>query len=744
MDFFAAQPQFNTLSLLDLLKARDQFHPHLLHKANVVGTALGRYLIRKDDPYPTRKEMPSPQTKKNKPPRTLENSEVRDYSWPAILVFVSRWVDEKDFGGDGEYPAYDMLPKTIYLEDGKSVPVCVVKASLVETASPPIDPTNLKFPEKQIAGGYPVNSRVQGVDHIASIGCLLTDGNKIYALTSRHVTGEPGAKLVSRLSGKEVALGLSSEKQIGRLPFEQVYDTWPGKNIFINVDVGLIEIQDQGAWNPSVFGLGQLGPLADLSVYNMTLNLIGCPVRAYGAASGRLSGQIAALFYRYKSVGGFEYVADFLIGSRTKELLSTRPGDSGTIWVVDSEEVEHDLMPIGIQWGGTVLSSETTQFPFALATNLSTVCRELGVELYRARGLAPFEYWGAVGHFSIASYACQLVGNAQLKTLMLANRRRVSFDSGAITMAVNDVTVPDFVPLANVPDKVWKKHPNFAAYGRKGPENPNHYANLDFARNGIQSLDALTPTAAALDPQTWREYYHAVGWNAVSQRGLLPFRVWQIYKKMVEYVTQNKVTEYVAAAGVLAHYVGDACQTLHGSYLTDGDPFRDPDGSPSDPMLGLGEGFGGGVHTAYEKDMLDEHVEELLEGIDGALGTSHGMNLLQGGQNAGFATIELMRRTRARIQPIDLVEAYGALVLADERPTAPEVLWNKFKEQTIASMVDGCRTLAMLWESAWTEGIGNHAPPTQLGTKSKSRLKEIYEDCDFLPSKPLGQIDQHL
>ena len=46
MDILSPTIDFSTLSLLDLVRARDQFHPHLMHKANVVGTAIGRYLIR--------------------------------------------------------------------------------------------------------------------------------------------------------------------------------------------------------------------------------------------------------------------------------------------------------------------------------------------------------------------------------------------------------------------------------------------------------------------------------------------------------------------------------------------------------------------------------------------------------------------------------------------------------------------------------------------------------------------------
>src|SRR5262245_45583837 len=121
MDFLTSDFDFNMLSLEDLLFARDAFHPHLMHKANVVGTAVGRYLIRKTDPYPPRKV---PRESKQLP-RTLENSEVREYSWPCVIVFVSRWAQNDEFGAGRPYDATDFVPKTIYLPDGRRVPVCV-------------------------------------------------------------------------------------------------------------------------------------------------------------------------------------------------------------------------------------------------------------------------------------------------------------------------------------------------------------------------------------------------------------------------------------------------------------------------------------------------------------------------------------------------------------------------------------------------------------------------------------------
>jgi hypothetical protein len=750
MDYFAGNAQFNTLSLPELLKARDQFHPHLMHKANVVGTAVGRYLIRASDPYPggrARADERQTKTSARRPPRTLENSEVRDYSWPCVLVFVSEWVDDKEFGGGGGLRPSDYVPKTIYLEDGQRVPVCLVLAPPVETPLPSPGPEDFKFPDAGLAGGYPVIARVQGAAHIASIGCLLTDGHKIYALTNRHVAGEPDETLTTIVEGQEVPIGRSSTKQLGRLPFEKLYQSWPGKQVYVNMDVGLIELDDQTKWSPSIYGVGRLGPLADLSIYNLTLSLIGCPVRAFGCASGRLYGRIAALFYRYKAVGGFEYVADFLIGSRNTEPLRTRPGDSGTVWVVESEDRRQNLMPIAVQWGGAVFSGESTSLPFALATNLSNVCRELEVDLFRSRDLAAFEYWGPLGHYSIGSFACDQIINANLKILMQANRRRISFEPDDLTVGrVSGLKPTKFVPLANVPDVVLKDAYSQTKYGRASWENPNHYADIDYGTNTVQTLDAQTPTAASLKTKTWRQYYDAVGWTEIRERGLLPFRVWQIYKQMVEAVASGRVAWFVAAAGVLAHYVGDACQPLHGSYLTDGDPFRFKNGKPSSNMLGHGAGYGGGIHSVYETSMLNNNINSLLPGLRNLLKANHGMKLVKGGQRAGFATVELMRRASVLIKPRNLVNTYGDLVKQGQEWKATTVLWSKFGGKSIETIADGYRTLAMLWDSAWAEGGGDQKiAQADLVEIPKQELRDIYEDrVKFVPSMPLDKIDPYL
>jgi len=745
MDFLVGGVPFASLSILDLLHARDQFHAHLIHKANVVGTAIGRYLIRKTDPYPRPDQAPSEvskQKKKKKVARTLENSEVREYSWPCVLVFVDTWLDDESFGSGGEIPASNYIPKTIYMEDGKAVPVCVVYAPRVPAAqAAPID--QLEYPEDQLSGGYPVMTTVQGIEHVASIGCLVTDGHKVYALTNRHVAGSPGEHLQTMRNGQSEKIGFTAALGLGRGDFEELYKPWPGKRVFINLDIGLIEIPDLKKWSTSIYGVGPIGPLAPLSIYNITLNLIGCPVRAHGAMSGRMAGRIAALFYRYKAIGGYEYIADFLIGSRTEEPLPTRHGDSGTVWVVENDRVDHDRMPIAVQWGGTVLGSDAESLPFALATNLSNVCRELDLELYRGgTGDDSFPYWGAVGHYTIGSLACDMVKDETLHELLMNNQDRISFKPAKVDPTVNDIKVPRFVPLADVPDKVWKKPFNEqdTPYGRKGLENPNHYADIDFEDPNGDTLDSLTPTVTSLDPATWRSFYQRVGWTAVSERGLLPFRVWQIYKKMVQFVRDGSIEEFVAAAGILAHYVGDFCQPLHGSYLDDGDPFRNPDGTKAAEKLGHAKGYAHGVHMAYEDDMIDAKYDKIIAYLQ-SLKTPHGMPLITGGQAAGFAVMELMRRTHKAMSPLDIVNEYGKLLKAGKKRTAANSLWTKFGTKTKHVIADGCKTLAMIWESAWLEG---GAPAADTSPIILKHLQNIYEDRDFLPSKALGQIDAFL
>src|SRR6185436_11528361 len=76
---FKNSSRFSSLSLKDLLEARDMFHYHLMNKKNVVATAVGLYRMRKIDP-PDQYPKPTPKA----PRRTLFNSAIRPNSWPCV------------------------------------------------------------------------------------------------------------------------------------------------------------------------------------------------------------------------------------------------------------------------------------------------------------------------------------------------------------------------------------------------------------------------------------------------------------------------------------------------------------------------------------------------------------------------------------------------------------------------------------------------------------------------------------
>jgi hypothetical protein len=745
VDFLSLPENFVLLSLRDLLAARELFHLHLMHKPNVIATAVGRYRIRKSDPLPQENEGADGDVplKHHPVPRTLSNSEVRKYSWPAILVFVKEWIQLDAF----EHPQ-DVVPPAVYMPDGQMVPICVIQVEK-EDLRPEFE-GNYNFPASVMGGGYPVVCDVQGREHIASIGCLTTDGHKTYALTNRHVAGESGARVSAIVGRNKVEIGTTSAVQVTRKLFTELYPGWPGSNVYVDLDVGLIELDDLNQWTTQVYGIGVIGELADLDVSNISLNLIGCPVRAHGAASGDMRGEICALFYRFKSVGGFEYVADVLIGPSGDQPVGTHPGDSGTLWLTDERVDKMGPRPIALQWGGQVfLGDDKLGSAYALATFLSTVCNQLDVTLLRDWELGLPNYWGAVGHYGIATKACGIIRNEKLKQLMNANLERISYQTGDINKKqMMGLSNRAFVPLADVPDMVWKVGPHKRG-GMASPEHANHFADMDRELSlklpqGATLLDICEGKPDNVSVDIWKKYYDAVKkqFPEKESRGLLPFRVWQIYNEMVDAVKAGDVTRFVCAAGIVSHYVGDSCQPLHISYLFNGDPdhpvsavVRDPKTGEKNPgQLPLGHG----VHSAYEDNMVDHHVTEIMTGVDSILRRQQLPKLVSGGHGAAVAVVDLMQQTFKAIAPKDIVADF--VKVQDQKPAAQaEALWKNLGEDTIKVMADGCICLAQIWDSAWTEG-GGDSTIRSLTEIDESSLEKLYQNPNFLPSHTIDTI----
>ena len=738
---------FAHLSLRDLMEAHDLYHAHLSRHPNVVATAIGRYRIRGKDSWPN---DPKPHHH-GKGVRTLENSEVRAYSWPSILVFVSQWEDPAHFA---ERPS-EMVPTTLFLPDGRKVPVCVIEAPKPEATE--IAARNIVFPVNNLGPGRPVLASVQGQTYVATVGCLVSDGHKVYALTNRHVAGAQGETVFARRGGDDTPIGRTAPGSLGRLPFSEVYPSLPGRDTFVNLDLGLVDIDDLSAWTTKVDGIGVVGPMADFSDGNLSLSLVGCEVCGVGAASGQMRGEILGLFYRYKKSGGFEYVADLLIGPRTGDKqkdapFQTLPGDSGALWLLEPRgeaKTSGDYLPLALQWGRNMLRSAGAAAPqgFALATLLSRACTLLDVDPVRDWNLNQDDTWGALGHFSIAARGQVALSDRHkvLVELVAANREIISrADDDLAKGEFKGMGKADFVPLADVPDFFWKQGVAKQHHDRKW-EGPNHFADMDQPGPDGRTLLDLTKDPAFIDPDRWNTFYGSVRDLlsgkpiAREHRGLLPFRVWQIFDAMVEYVSQGDAARFVCAAGVLTHYVGDACQPLHISYLHDGDPEQAVVKThESGKHAGESERvpLGTGVHSAYEDAMVFANRTAILKGLTKAPRVKPD-EIVSEGFHAARLTVEMMRRTFKLIPPRSIVETFVAVGHSGQ--AASKALWDAFGANTVKVMQDGTHLVALLWESAWVAGNGDVTIKQSFALDQDAAMK-IVADPDFLPSLPIDQI----
>lgn len=766
-DVLGTQNNFRSLSVKDLLEARDSYHYHLLNKPNVVGTAIGLYLIRKG-------EQEAPATRRDrqgaavepggvKKARTFENSEVRAYSWPCVLALVTEWVEEDEFGAGGRLRPQDMVPKTLYLPDGRMVPVCVVK---VDRAAP----EEGRLPDKRWPGarfgpGMAVSVDHQGVERSATVGCLVTDGHSTYALTSRHASGAAGQEVRIVAGGQRMPIGFTSARQLTRLPFEEVYTEFTARKTYVNMDAGLVDLDDIRDWTTTTYGLGITGAMADLNAMNVTLRLIDAPVVAAGAASGRLEGRIKGLFYRYRSIGGYDYVSDFLIAPRDLDekttTPSTRAGDSGAVWhlvlqrqpaqgaALDAagDEYAGELRPLAMEWGGQAFSAGGGQgrYTFALATSLTTICKALDVELVTGDRTGVNPFWGRFGHYSIAAAAIKALPAGDLKDLMTANLDRITFDhftAKEMTEYLKEAAkTGDYVPLADVPDEIWKKHVSkpggrddrSAGNGRTtGPEHPNHYADIDVPDAGGITLRQHSLSQANLTVGFWKNFYDQEGKTRPRDRGLLPFRVWQFHTSMKNAARMGNAVDFLAAAGILAHYVGDACQPLHGSQYADG--YADQATTETHTRRATGEEYttpshvGAGVHSAYETKMLDRFDVDINAGVE-QVTTITGAPPATGAA-AAMELIQLMERSATTIPPTDLVDAY---VAAGGKPVVVTLnaLWQQFGTPTIEVMKDGAQVLAKIWAGAWTD---HNIAQQDLAPIDPGALRARYENPAFVPS----------
>ena len=798
MNPFANDNNFESLSLKDLLDARDLFHFHLMSKADVVATAVGLYRIRKDSPWPSKEHPKTSHTLDHKKERrTLFNSEIRPYSWPCVYVFVSNWESQTD---NSPMNMMRIVPKTLWMPDGRSVPVCVIEARKeLQEEKKEINiysnsPTNFYGPGSPI-----INEDAQGVERLGTAGCIVRDGQKYYAITNNHVLGACKSEIKAYRGNKCNPIGFTSKKFLTRKLIHEVYPTYEYTNQYLQMDIGLIELNNILDWKADAFSLqGDVGSVVDLYDKNFSLKLIGQKVSGHGALSGKVEGEIQGLFYRYKSLAGYEYISDFLIGPSTgKETghvkektgqnisLNIQHGDSGMLLFLEEKPGSNDAhngnghtkqtiyFPLAILWGkNEFIDDDRSQArPYGLATSLSMVLGELELDFVKNLNYDNPYTWGYVGHYAIAnklSVAVDLLGNSELSKFVKENESLLSIPEELLSgkklpespKAIIDGKV-SFVPLADVPDNVWKGNVNkvkgadgkmHAGPGvRNSPEdNPNHFADIDLPnpkRSNKTLLDySIDDPKNNFQPAVWVDFFtelHPVydKWYSLlkgketrdpkNHWGALPFRIWQIFDKMVEFAKAGDATSFLCAGGIIAHYIGDACQPLHTSYMSNGDPSRVVKGPKGNQIAA------DGVHEGYEAHMVNRDVnrQQIMNQLIPAIQKQHGdhkekIQPIKTGFDAGVAALQLIKTTITQIKPADIIREWE-VVEAESGPTQDQKMWEKFGTDTIEVMARGVRYLAAVWSAAWQTSGSKIHPGT--GVKNKDLIK-LYMIPDFLPS----------
>lgn len=768
---FPPRRDYTSLSLKDLLDAREAYHVYLSQLDNVIATAIGRYCIHEDDWYaenPPDRPRP-PNVPRITAPRTLANSVIRPWSWPAVLVFVKQWDQPEQLRGNA-------VPKTLYLPDGRVVPTCVIAAppdeALPEPAAGPFHVSHL------LGGGYSCLREHQGEQALGTLACLVRKGGSYYALTNNHVAGGDGEIVKAYIRDEYEPIGTTSNIAVERRPMSSLFPLWGEQSTLLTLDAGLIKINDINEWTSQAFGIGEIGEMFDATEHSVTLDIIGCPVRAFGGTSGVIEGEVRALFFRYEVQGGQEYATDVLIGPRRNddharkkqpriEHPFTRAGDSGTLWFYDPplEPRAHDgnedcgvdkeiaetgvrarrLRPIAMQWGGQrVRTQNGTRSAYALGSFLSSICLSLDVEVVRNWSLGHDEYWGKIGHFSIGWKACdQLSGD--LARLMQANQARIGFPNEDLALGSEFRVGRDgFVPLADVPDYVWGH-----AKGR-GSENIQHFADIDIEDidGGPSMLQRCVADPANIAASQWKDYFDGFARKGVGpEEGALPFRVWQIWDAMVAYLKKGDVLRFVAAAGVMAHYVGDASQPLHCSFMHHGVPPMRRVGGRSYPVPRDSDEFKefktsreAQIHGIYEETMLEVDPAGALAAVGKELETQRAVTVDRSGHGAAKAVIALMNDAQTRLPPKTIIDADDPSLGAKPRARA---LWENagIRKATIRSLADSVRVLAALWTSAWKAGDGASVAKAKIRAYEEEELMRIYRsDPKFVPSLSLDEM----
>lgn len=306
------------------------------------------------------------------------------------------------------------------------------------------------------------------------------------------------------------------------------------------------------------------------------------------------------------------------------------------------------------------------------------VCRVLKVEVVRDSGLSHNLYWGKAGHYKVPTTACKLAPANRPERLLTANLERIAVSDASIVLGQLPVgRSAQFVALADVADLVW--------HTRRPKDEATYFADMDRpggpSGNEATLLD-LWSDPANRTPQTCTASYGYLATPPVdAHRGALLSRAKQFYELMLSAVLAGDAREFIAPAGTMAHYVGDACQPLHVYRF-----HHSRHGHPEDSA----------VPKDYESKLLGRFPADLVRKVNAAADSRTVTSLTVGGDAVADCVVRLMGLTIARLDPATVIDrwiaAKGQNYIAD--------LWAELGQDTAAAIAEGALCLASLWQSA--------------------------------------------
>jgi hypothetical protein len=206
----------------------------------------------------------------------------------------------------------------------------------------------------------------------------------------------------------------------------------------------------------------------------------------------------------------------------------------------------------------------------------------------------------------------------------------------------------------------------------------------------------------------------------------------------------------VAAAGVLGHYIGDASQPLHCSYMHHGVPpmktvhgRKYPVPRDSAEFQTFKDTKPADIHGIYEETMLEIDTASAMTAVNNLLASQSGpQRNIKSGHDAATETVRLMFACQKRLSPKQIINADKPN--SDQGPkTRAAALWNKasIRNATVASLADSARLLADIWKGAWKAGNGNSIAANKLISFNSQDLDDIYrKEKKFIPSLSLTEM----